>query len=598
MNLSLRARIVLVQLTAVTSVLAFLALVLIPRLEEGARQDRLRELESLARMVAYNAEPAIAFIDAESATEAAETVLVDPEVRRVAIYDLDGNLFALAPRGAEAAPRLPFKPARDTMVVQGPIGREGDWVGAVVLEVGTEEIRAQSTSIRRSAALAAGLGLVLALVLASAMEGLVSRRILALSNVIEQAHHHPDTKARVPVTQGRMDEVGELSLRVNELLDAIDLREAQLLATHQKLEQRVADRTSELEATTHRTTAILQSLMDGLVVVDRSHKVISANEAMVRMVGRDPMGEPLKNFMRPKEGDADERLDRDVGQVGQWWLHTRTDDRLPVEVSIALIAGQGNLQTVISVRDISERLRLDQLKADFVSTVSHELRTPITAVYGSLRLVLNGVTGPISDTAQSMLQRAFDNSERLIRLVNDLLDMQRVERGQLVISPEPTRLDRLVTAAIDSSEGYDSRRIPIVLESSDEAIWVNADSDRIIQVLHNFLSNALKYSPDDGRITVRMLCQPERVRVEVQDEGPGIPESFRKRMFGAFQQAESGPERRKPGTGLGLAVSKAIVDGHQGTIGYLCPDEGGTVLWFELVRLEVAMSAGGNGPAA
>lgn len=598
MRLTLQSRIVLVQLVAVTSVMAFLTLVLIPRLEAGAQENRIEELESLARVVAYNAEAPVYFMDEQAAAEAAEVARVDPEVRRVMLYDRDGDLFAIAPEGADAPAHLPFAGSEDTLVVQRPIGRPGDWVGAVVLEVGTGDLDQQSASIRSSAALAAFMGLLLAFVLAWALEGLVSRRILELSSAIDRVRLQEDGTSRIPIESTTHDEISDLGGRVNELLDAIELREAQLVATHTELERRVEDRTAELAATAHRTNAILQSLMDGLIVVDQEHKVTEANETIRSLIGRNPVGEPLGQLMEPETGDVAVRLAQEVGRISRWRLQSQFADPLPVEVSIALIAREGSLQSVLSVRDISERLRLDQLKTDFVSTVSHELRTPITAVYGSLRLVLAGVTGPITAPSKQMLQRAFDNSERLIRLVNDLLDMQRVERGQLVISPQATRLEQLVLSAIDASEGYDPRGIPIDVIGAENPIPVEADPDRIIQVLQNLLSNALKYSPDDGRIEVKLVSTDHWVRVTVKDQGHGIPPEFHERIFGAFQQADSGPERRKPGTGLGLAVSKAIIDGHQGRMGFESPPGEGATMWFELERLAHEAQDEGSGPAA
>ncbi|MCO4745687.1 MAG: hypothetical protein KC912_12920 [Proteobacteria bacterium] len=598
MQLHLRARIVLIQVVAVVSVMLFLALMLIPRLEAGAQQNRLDELESLARVVAYNASAPLYFLDEGAAAEAAEVARVDPQVRRVAIYDMNQELFAIAPEGARATPTLPFRAGEDTLIVQRAIGQEGDWVGVVVLEVGTEDLREQSASIRSAALLVGLAGVMLAFGLAWALEGVVSRRIIALSSAIDHVRLAEEGTFRVPVALGTQDEITDLGLRVNELLDAIELREAQLLATHQQLEHRVEERTAQLAATAQRTNAILQSLMDGLLVVDSHHVVTESNEAIRGLLGRDPVGEPLRAFLIPAHGELDDSLDQDVGRITQWTLVTDEAEPVPVEISIALIAGEGGVRSVLSIRDISERMRLDQLKADFVSTVSHELRTPITAVYGSLRLVLAGVTGPIGAASQGMLQRAFDNSERLIRLVNDLLDMQRVERGQLIIIPQPVQLDQLVLQAVEASQGYDPRDIPIRITGAERSCWVNADPDRIIQVLQNLLSNALKYSPDDGEIAVSLHPLDGRVRVVVTDQGPGIPPEFHDRIFSAFQQADSGPGRQKPGTGLGLAVSKAIIDGHGGSIGYESPPGEGATLWFELVTLAAEAIQEGSGPAA
>jgi len=240
----------------------------------------------------------------------------------------------------------------------------------------------------------------------------------------------------------------------------------------------------------------------------------------------------------------------------------------------------------VMATDITDMKRMDRMKSEFVSTVSHELRTPLTSIRGSLGLIAGGVAGPLPLAAQGLVDIAKNNCERLIRLINDILDIEKIESGQMRLALQTVSLRPLLKQAMTANEGFAGQHgVTLRLQAPDEAVLVSVDTDRLTQVLTNLLSNAVKFSPRSDVVEVTLSGRAERARVEVRDHGPGIPEEFRQRIFQKFSQADSSDTRQKGGTGLGLSISKAIVEGMGGSIGFDNPPGGGTVFYFELPRI-------------
>jgi len=224
-----------------------------------------------------------------------------------------------------------------------------------------------------------------------------------------------------------------------------------------------------------------------------------------------------------------------------------------------------------------------------VSVVSHELRTPLTAMRGSLGLLAGGVAGEMPAEARPLVDIALQNSDRLWRLVNDLLDIEKMSAGHVDFRVQPLEWRPLLAEAVEASRGlmqqYD---VGFELEPGG-ALRVQGDPDRLSQVLSNLILNAAKFSPAGGIVTVGAEPLPGgHVRTRIRDRGPGIPQEFRARIFQPFSQAESGDSRRTGGTGLGLAISREIVTRLGGAIGFDDAPGGGTVFWFDLPEAPVA----------
>ena len=230
--------------------------------------------------------------------------------------------------------------------------------------------------------------------------------------------------------------------------------------------------------------------------------------------------------------------------------------------------------------DIRQLKEVERLKTEFVSTVSHELRTPLTAIRGALGLVLAGTTGPVASKTRDLLQIGLQNTERLIRLINDILDVERIESGHLFVRREPCELADILRTTVESLRTVAMEaQVSLVLEAEESAV-VTGDPDRLVQVFTNLISNAVRFSPRGESVTVALRTTPTSVVVFVSDRGPGIPLEFRKRIFGKFQQAD--PGGAAGGAGLGLAIVRAIVERHGGSIRFDSAPGHGTTFITEL----------------
>ena len=245
--------------------------------------------------------------------------------------------------------------------------------------------------------------------------------------------------------------------------------------------------------------------------------------------------------------------------------------------TIVAVIGQG--------QDVTRQLEAERMKKEFTSTLSHELRTPLTSIIGSLQLINSGVLGDLEKDVSELTAVAERNGQRLLDLINDILDIEKIESGKLSLVPEVFRLGELVREAIVLNKAFGERfRVRFELQGVPPEGLVHADRKRLLQIMTNLLSNAAKFSPEGGAVEVTVEETGTHLRVGVHDRGPGIPEAFRSRIFGRFAQADSTATRQKGGTGLGLAISKRLVEMMQGRIGFEPREGGGTTFWFELPR--------------
>ncbi len=250
------------------------------------------------------------------------------------------------------------------------------------------------------------------------------------------------------------------------------------------------------------------------------------------------------------------------------------------------------------VTDITALKRLDQMKSEFVSTVSHELRTPLTSIRGSLGLMAGGVAGALPEAARKLVDIAKSNCERLIRLINEILDTEKIESGKMHFDMKALELRVLLDQALAANEGFAAQhQVRLALASGADGGLVSVDADRLIQVITNLLSNAVKFSPAQSVVEVMLTRVAGRLRVAVRDHGPGIPQEFRGRLFQKFSQADSSDTRVKGGTGLGLNISRSIVERFAGSIGFESREGEGTTFFFELPELVVPDGAAAAPPS-
>ncbi len=322
-------------------------------------------------------------------------------------------------------------------------------------------------------------------------------------------------------------------------------------------------------------------------------RIVFVNDAFERMTGykrEQVLGRTPRLLQGPKTSRSElERIRVALGEfkpVRAQLINYTVDHReYWIEIDIVPIANAGGAYThfVAVERDITERKLAEQRKLEFVSTVSHELRTPLTSIRGSLGLLAGGVFGPLPEKMEAMLKLAHDNSARLSSLINDLLDVQKMEAGMMQFDYAVLPVATLLQQAVEVNLLYGQQLgVRIEIDGALPARLVRVDSGRMQQVLGNLLSNACKFSHTGGVVYVRAMQLGQRVRIEVQDFGQGIPESFRERIFQKFSQADSTDARAKGGTGLGLAIAREIVLHMGGDIGYHSVPGAGTVFHIEL----------------
>ncbi|HWM95249.1 MAG TPA: response regulator [Thermoanaerobaculia bacterium] len=240
-------------------------------------------------------------------------------------------------------------------------------------------------------------------------------------------------------------------------------------------------------------------------------------------------------------------------------------------------------------RDVDERKKIEQMKNDFISVVSHELRTPLTSIRGSLGLLAGGVAGELPERMRPLVEIAANNSERLVRLINDILDIEKIESGEMVFRFATLEVMPVVERAIEANRAYaHSLDVDFRIARAEPGARVWADADRLQQVLTNLLSNAAKFSPHGGVVEVSVSRTEGRICVSVSDRGPGVPPEFQARIFEKFAQADSSTTRQKGGTGLGLSITKAIVERHGGRIWYETGAETGTTFSFDMAEWQSA----------
>ncbi|MBB5319632.1 GAF domain-containing protein [Marinobacter oulmenensis] len=235
------------------------------------------------------------------------------------------------------------------------------------------------------------------------------------------------------------------------------------------------------------------------------------------------------------------------------------------------------------IMDINERRKAEEMKSQFISTVSHELRTPLTSISGSLSLVLGGATGELPDKALQMLTIAQRNALHLRTLIDDLLDIEKLVNGRMPIYSAARSLQDAVASAIEEIQPYaEKRQVLVTLEDSGTHLQAIFDLLRFRQALTNLLSNAVKFSPEQAKVSVRIRAGENEAWVEVEDRGPGIPDSFRPSVFEKFAQAESHLARNQEGTGLGLAITRELMRAMGGSVGFESEEGRGARFWVSL----------------
>ncbi len=358
----------------------------------------------------------------------------------------------------------------------------------------------------------------------------------------------------------------------------------------------------------NRTKAIVETIVDGVITIDHQGLIDTVNPATEKIFGyqaEELIGRNVSMLMPdPYQREHDGYIGNylNTGQkkiigIGREVSGQRKDGSIfPLELAISeMVVNEQRMFTGV-VRDISQRKETEEklraamrrvheqrIKDEFIATVSHELRTPLTSIKGSLELIRSGSVGAVPEQVSTLIEIARKNSERLLLLINDILDISKIESEQMNYRMIRIPVRAFLESAISDNRAYGSQHsVEFRLGNCSSKLNMYADPDRMMQVMNNLMSNAAKFSKPDSHVELSAQERDGGVRICVKDEGCGIPATFKNRIFDKFTQADSSDQRQISGTGLGLHISKAIVEQHGGSLSFHSELHQGTEFYIDL----------------
>jgi PAS domain S-box-containing protein len=553
-------------------------------------------LEDRARTLALNLTADAAEMLAPRRQTAIEELLLRgaeyPEVLAIQALDRDGNVLAdvvrddgrhsrlrsgtlnLAPPGAG---RPPVQTLRDRIVLWEPVDAP-DRLGWLRLEVGNRSVGATRAHILRDAAVAGAAILFLGVLLLTV---LLRRPVRAVERATQFA-------GRLDELRGQTFPVQRCSLETEQLGEALN-----------RVSRRLAEQELTINATTRRLEAILQHAIDGIVTIDAHGVIEDMNPAAAATFGHaaaDLIGHPfcrlVPDFMLNEDGqDSDPppvlhgetRVEFEVAGV-------RADGLIfPLMIGLSRIEIESRELYVAVVRDISESRMLDRMKDEFIASVTHELRTPLTSLHGLLDLLATREIATIDGKAHELAQRAYRNSTRLVRLINDIVDFERIEFGEIAFNARVSDLAALLRKVVEANTDYaEARGVWFDLELPPVSVHALVDENLLARAVTHLLTNAARHSPAHEAVRVQMQPFEHAVRISVSDHGPGIPEQERRRIFEKFTHVAGNDARYKDGAGLGLTIARAIVGRLGGNLDFTSSPGVATTFYIDLPQAEDA----------
>jgi PAS domain S-box-containing protein len=352
-----------------------------------------------------------------------------------------------------------------------------------------------------------------------------------------------------------------------------------------KLDNSFHDMVLSLQRARKNLRALIDNMLVGLVAISSDGKIESVNNRIERLF--NTQGKWLLNkqfdslFPESMHLNMNTLIEISLGKVAEIEAVRVTGETFPVELSLSQFRTDKGLTYLAIILDVSERHEVEKLKRAFVATVTHELRTPLTSIKGSLHLIKQGRFGELPEKVVGLVDVAERNTVRLMALINDILDIEKLESGRLQMEFANVALNTVLERAAESVRSF-ADQAGVHLDFQDTRHFVYADADRLVQVVVNLVSNAVKFSPKEQTVSIRAVVSLDCVQVLVIDRGRGVPEKYKEMIFERFQQVEDADQRKKGGTGLGLAICKQIIEQHGGTIGVDSEPNQGSTFWFKV----------------
>ena len=560
--------------------------VVLTALSVRAQNERLRhELEDrgklLTSVIASNTTDALAMLEVRELRKMIAEARDQEHVLDAVAFDEEGRVLTdgtvVNPRRHEPIPEAALRHVvgseallvefdGDAMTVTKPVHLGGRVLGGVRLRYSLASLAEDQASLARRTAMVGAIFALLGVLAAALLTEAVTRplkEVIRATRALSEGEPAP----RLPVRT--TDEVGELAEAFNEMT--------------RKLRDTTVSR--------DYLDRVLGTMGECLVVTGPEGTITRVNSAVCKLAGVDEeelLGRNCRDLFRAPQGHVSllDALGPDGSAYGlETELLARGGEAVPVMVSVGAMTpstGSGSSYVVVAA-DISERLRHEQQKDEFVTMVHHEVRAPLTAVRGAIGLLDGGVAGELDERGRELVEIALRNSERMERLVNDILASRKLDSGRMEFHFEEVELMSLVEQAIDGTTAYAANHgVGFELEEGVPGAMVRADPDRMIQVLTNVLSNAVRFSAEGDAVTVRAGRNGSMLRVAVSDKGPGIAEDFRDKVFEAFARGEHEAWRHRSGTGLGMSISKGIIEELGGSITFETEIDAGTTFYVDI----------------
>jgi len=565
--------------------MAFVSAIVIVFQNERLRHELAERGKLLTVVVSTHVTDSLALLDVRQLRQLINETLNQENVLGAVVFDEDGRVLTDGTVENPSRHQLIDEAARkhvavsdallveflgDVMTVTKPVYLGGRLLGGVRLRYSRASLAEDQAILARRTALVGAVFAVLGVLAAALLTEAVTR---PLKEVIEATRAVSEGK-QVPTLQVRTaDEVGELAAAFNEM----------------------TRRLRETTVSRDYLDRVLETMGECLIVTRQDGTIARANNAACALAGaseKELVGRHCGELFRAPEGYSSllHALNPDGSIQGlETVLLASTGEEIPVLVSIsAMDESPGNRRGyVIVAADISERLRIERQREEFVTMIHHEVRTPLTAVRGAIGLLDGGVAGDLGETGRELVANALRNSKRMERLVNDILVSRKLESGHMSFHLQEVELMPVVEQAIEATSAYgDQHDVQFDLDERAPGARVQVDPDRLIQVVTNVLSNAVRFSKAGDVVKVGVSRHSGLLRVAVADNGPGISEKFRDQVFEPFARADEADWRHRSGTGLGMSISKAIIEELGGAISFDTEVGVGTTFHIDIPETE------------
>lgn len=462
---------------------------------------------------------------------------------------------------------------------QAVIQRLNAAIETEVREIRQKGIEGDATTVRiiNTNIIFAATTTAMALVLGLTVAEMLSR---SLGRVKEGAERIANGDFSRPITVQSRDEIGQLAESFN------------------KMAERLRDSYTRLALERQRDEILLESMSDGLIAINEQGNIVLVNSKAAELleisIRSTLMGKPLDEELvvytkddKPLPDDyhpARIALETGAPTTDAFTYHKKDGQKIIMNITMSPVVVEGKASGVIMViRDVTREMQIDRMKTEFISLASHQLRTPLSAIKWFSEMLVNGDAGELTPEQADFAKNVSDSTERMIQLVNSLLNISRIESGRIIVDPKPTDLHELITGIVNDLKGKtEERKQTLIVSVHDGLPKVNLDPRLISQVYMNLLTNAIKYTPKGGEISVFVSRKDDMLVSQVTDNGYGIPKSQHGKVFQKFFRAENVAKVETDGTGLGLYLIKAIVESSGGKIWFESEEGKGTTFWFSL----------------